>query len=75
MYTYNFYHKNFVNFGKFSYREKIRFTVIFQQSDYTSRFLLTGYVGLILRSTAVATTSHGTVTGTTEGTLQLLHGQ
>ena len=31
---------------------------------YTSRFLLTRYVGLILSSTAVATTSHSTVEGT-----------
>ena len=31
---------------------------------YTSRFLLTGYVGLILRSTAVATASRSTIEGT-----------
>ena len=31
---------------------------------YTSRFLLTGYVGLTLRSTAVATASRSTVEGT-----------
>ena len=35
----------------------------------TSRFLLTGYIGLIWRSTAEATASWSTV----EGTLQLLH--
>ena len=33
-------------------------------NTYTSRFLLTGYVGLILRSTAVATARRGTVEGT-----------
>ena len=33
----------------------------------------TGYVGLILRSTAVATVSLNTIEGTMEGTLQLLH--
>ena len=40
---------------------------------YTSRFLLTGYVGLILCNTAKVTTSWSTVDGTVEGTLQLLH--
>ena len=31
---------------------------------YTSRFLLTSYVGLLLRSTAVGSTSWSTVEGT-----------
>ena len=34
------------------------------QAIYMSIFLLTGYVGLILHSTPVATVSHSTVVGT-----------
>ena len=34
------------------------------QQYYTFRFLLTGYIGLILRSTAVATANQSTLEGT-----------
>ena len=40
------------------------FTLSSCSTGYTSKFLLTGYVGLILHSTAVATTSQSTVEGT-----------
>ena len=38
--------------------------LVAHSTSFTSRYLLTGYVGLILRSTDVATASQSTVEGT-----------
>ena len=65
------------NSGKWIYHIKSNDPIGFQWSKsgilctrYTSKFFLTGYVGLIWRSTTVATASQSTV----EGTMRVLWG-